>query len=112
MYRLNYSIEAALTRVHNDILCEMDDGRVTALVLLDLIAAFDTVDHRILLSRLEADIGIKGTALRWCESYLRERAQCVRVGESTSDTVNLNYSVPQGSVLGPQWFVICHLFAI
>ena len=75
-------------------------------MLLDLSAAFDTVDHNILLKRLKTDIGISGAALRWCESYLKNRSQCVRVGNSSSEAVALNYSVPQGSVLGPQWFVI------
>ena len=105
-YRANHSLETALLRVNNDILRAMDSGKVTALVLLDLSAAFDTVDHNILLTRLRTDIGVSGAALRWCESYLRNRSTCVRVGNSSSETVALNYSVPQGSVLGPQWFVI------
>ncbi len=105
-YRANHSTETALIRVQNDILREMDNGRITSLVLLDLSAAFDTVDHGILLQRLEHNIGIGGVALQWCDSYLRNRKQCVRVGESSSEAVTLNYSVPQGSVLGPQWFVI------
>jgi hypothetical protein len=105
-YRANHSIETALLRVHSDILGAMDSGKITALVLLDLSAAFDTVDHNILLHRLENNIGVSGAALRWCESYLRNRSQCVRVGQSSSEPVELNYSVPQGSVLGPQWFII------
>ena len=105
-YRTNHSIETALLRVNNDILSAMDRGKITALILLDLSAAFDTVDHGILLHRLENNIGVSGTALRWCKSYLDGRLQCVRVGDSSSDPVALNYSVPQGSVLGPQWFVV------
>ena len=102
-YRPNHSTE---TTLHNDILREMDNGRITALVLLDLSAAFDTVDHNILLNRLEHDIGIGGAALRWRKSYLKNRTQCVRVGDESSDAVTLNYSVPQGSVLRPQWFCV------
>ena len=104
-YRTNHSIETALLRVNNDLLCDMDKGKVSALLLLDLSAAFDTVDHKILISRLN-DIGICGSALNWCRSYLDNRSQCVRIGDESSNPVRLNYSVPQGSVLGPQWFVL------
>ena len=64
-YRKFHSTESALLTVHNDIICSMDGGKVTALVLLDLSAAFDTVDHSILLHRLENWFGISGPALDW-----------------------------------------------
>ncbi|XP_033104513.1 uncharacterized protein LOC117107087 [Anneissia japonica] len=84
----------------------MDEGKLTALVLLDMSAAFDTVDHSILLARLSKYIGVKGRALEWCRSYLSHRPQHVCVGEAVSEPVFLNHPVPQGSVLGPQWFTI------
>ena len=64
------------------------------------------MDHSVLLQRLQRCIGIDGTALKWCSSYLSGRNQRVCIGDSVSDPVYLNYSVPQGSVLGPKWFLI------
>ena len=74
-------------------------GKAFVLVLLDLSAAFDTVDHQ-LLSDL-SDCGVEGTALSLLESYLENREQCVAIGESRSEPKTLQYSVRQGSVLGP-----------
>lgn len=73
------------------------------LVLLDLSAVFDTVDHEILLHRLELDVGIRGTALVWSKSYLN-RFQCVSINAETSTLTKVSYRVPQGSVLGPILF--------
>ena len=70
------------------------------------ISAFDTVDHKILLSRLQYHLGIHDIALDWCKSYLLNRPQHVCIGNAISKPVILDYSVPQGSVLGPQWFTI------
>ena len=81
----------------------MDKGEVT-LLLLDLSAAFDTLDHGILLERLESRFGIKGTALKWIESYLTDRHQSVLINGVRSDRKSLKYGVPQGSVLGPLLF--------
>ena len=64
-------------------------------------AAFDTVDHNILLTRLHDSFGISGTALEWFKSYLSNRTQFVRVNDSSSTSHDLNFGVPQGSVLGP-----------
>ncbi len=98
-------METALLRVENDVFTAMDNGQIVALVLLDLSAAFDTVDHTISLKRLES-FGIFEMALEWCKSYLNNRMQCSCIGNSFSKTSMLNYSVPQGSVLGPQLFVM------
>ena len=76
-YRAGHSTETALLKVQNDILLAMDRQHVTLLVLLDLSAAFDTVDHRVLLRRLEVTYGITGTALQWFRSYLTGRTQRV-----------------------------------
>ncbi len=104
-YRENHSVETALLRVQNDILTAMDGGKVTGLILLDLSGAFDTVDHIIMLERLQ-QIGIGGKALKWFRSYLSKRSQAVCVRDATSNTVHLKFSVPQGSVLGPKLFNI------
>ncbi|XP_077985142.1 uncharacterized protein LOC144439783 [Glandiceps talaboti] len=74
-YKTHHSTETALLRVQNDILSALDNGKIVMMVLLDLSAAFDTVDHSILISRLQNRMGITGTALSWIESYLRNRQQ-------------------------------------
>jgi len=79
---------------------------VRFLLLLDLSAAFDTLDHGILISRLEECVGIEGTALAWFKSYLSERTFSVRIGEFVSSTASLMSGVPQGSILGPMLFAL------
>ena len=76
-YRPGHSTETALLKVKNDILMNMDRQCATLLVLLDLSAAFDTVDHSILLNRLSHDFGVSGSALNWFASYLLNRSQRV-----------------------------------
>ena len=72
-YRTGHSTETALLRVCNDILMNMNKQHVTLLVCLDFSSAFDTVDHDVLLKRLENNFGICGTALTWFQSYLKDR---------------------------------------
>ena len=105
-YKPGHSTETALLCVSNDILRSLDCGKPMLLVLLDLSAAFDTVDHVKLLSRLQHRIGITGTALSWFASYLADRSQQVVIGGSLSDITLLQWGVPQGSVLGPILFSI------
>ena len=99
-YKARHSTETALIKVFNDILTQIDDQKVVFLSLLDLSAAFDTVDHSILLQRLEHTFGFKGTVLKWFSSYLNDRTQKVLIEGKTSTSATLNCSVPQGSVLG------------
>jgi hypothetical protein len=103
-YKKFHSTETALLSVQNDLLISMDKGLTSALLLLDLSAAFDTVDHSILLHRLENWFGISQTALSWFKSFLSDRSQSVRTSHSTSTPAALSFGVPQGSVLGPILF--------
>jgi hypothetical protein len=105
-YKKCHSTETALLRVQSDILCALDNTNICALILLDLSSAFDTVDHQILLNRLQYFIGLNGPALLWARSYLSDRSQRVVIGTSMSEPVSLSFGLPQGSVLGPQWFTI------
>ena len=105
-YRTCHSTEIALLKVQNDLLMNMDSKRVTLLVLLDLSAAFDTVDHDVLLNRLSASFGVKGSALQWFASYLSNRSQRVSFDRKLSEKFQLTCGVPQGSCLGPLLFTI------
>ena len=80
-YNSYHSAETALLKVKADILKAMDNQKVTCLVLLDLSAAFDMVDHKILLERLENYFGINSIALQWIESYLTNQSQRVVIGD-------------------------------
>lgn len=103
-YRSGFSTESALVKVHSDILHAFDNKKCVLLVLLDLSAAFDTVDHHILLSKLEADFKFGGVALSWFKSYLEHRSQTIQISHNSSDPHFLCYGVPQGSILGPVLF--------
>ena len=101
-YRERHSTETALLNVQSDILTALDSGSGAVLLMLDLSAAFDTIDHGILLSRLNSLYGISGDALDWFKSYLSNRVQRVIIGDTVSECKSLNFGVPQGSVLGPK----------
>jgi len=105
-YVQGHSTETALLKVQSDILLSTDKGNITLLILLDLSAAFDTIDHNILINRLHDYIGVSGDALSWFKSYLQDRNQCVFINNTKSELSHLTYGVPQGSVLGPILFSI------
>ena len=100
--RVKHSTETALVKVVNDLKINSDHRKVSILVLLDLSAAFDTVDHTIFLHRLEHCI--RGTVLNWLSSYLTGRCLTVSIGNFKSDKLDIPYRVPQGSILGPLLF--------
>ena len=83
-----------------------DAGEVTLLGLLDMSAAFDTVDHSILVNRLETSFGFSGSVLSWLESFLSSRTQQVVFNNTVSDVAEVRRGVPQGSVLGPLLFLL------
>uniref|UniRef100_A0A3Q3K1Z7 Reverse transcriptase domain-containing protein n=1 Tax=Monopterus albus TaxID=43700 RepID=A0A3Q3K1Z7_MONAL len=108
-FKSKHSTESALLKISNDILLARDTGDSVLLVLLYLTAAFDTVDHEILLSPLEQCVGIQGTVLNWFRSYLTNRSFTVNIGSCSSSSTILSCGVPQGSVLGPILFSLCML---
>ena len=81
------------------------DKNLTACVLLDMSKAFDSVDHQILLRKLQ-DAGASTSVLQWFNSYLTNRYQVVRIHPTVSDPTPIEYRVPQGSILGPLLFSI------
>ena len=105
-YRPQHSTETALLKVYNDIMLSIDQGENVILCLLDLSAAFDTIDHKILIDRLENRFGISGKALTWFISYLQHRCQSISINSCTSPPKALTTGVPQGSVLGPILFTM------
>ena len=105
-YRKDHSCETALLRVMNDLLLTVDDRKDAVLVLLDLSAAFDTIDHDVLTQWLTFKYGVCETALNWFDSYIRGRKQVIRIAETKSESHDLLTGVPQGSVAGPQIFTL------
>ncbi|KAL1276739.1 hypothetical protein QQF64_036362, partial [Cirrhinus molitorella] len=103
-FRLYHSTETALIRVTNDLLLSSDRGCISLLVLLDLSAAFDTIDHDILLNRNY--VGISGSALEWFKSYLSDRHQFVAINVEVSYRSQVHYVVPQGLIVGPLLFML------
>ena len=107
-YRACHSTDTALLRVLIDLLTESDDGQVSLLTLLDLSAAFDTIDHDILFHRLEHIFGILNSALSFFRSYVTERKQMVSISGYSSNLSTLIHGAPQGSVLDPILFYSTH----
>ncbi|MCK5882742.1 MAG: hypothetical protein KAG61_03570, partial [Bacteriovoracaceae bacterium] len=105
-YREAHSTETTLTRVQNDLLKIVDAGGTAILLLLDLSAAFDTLEHAIILDRLDHNFGIRDSALDWFRSYLSNRKQSVQIDGKLSNECTLDQGVPQGSVLGPILFTM------
>ena len=85
---------------------EINSQHAVLLVLLDLSAAFGIVDRSVLLRRLQTSFGISGTPLDWFKSYLSARSQRVSIPGALSDSLPLDWGVPQGSCLGPLLYII------
>ena len=103
-YRQLHSVETALLQVSSSIISKLDQGRVVFLVLLDLSAAFDTIEHKTLLNVLSGKFNIQGTVMEWLKSYLANRNYKISIGNSLGDEIPLKCGVPQGSVMGPILF--------
>lgn len=103
-YKTGHSVETALLKVQNDIAVALDQKNQVALVMLDLSAAFDTVDHAILLQRMATRFGFEQDVLKWISAYLTDWKQRVKIDTNVSSSVTMKCGVPQGSVLGPILF--------
>ena len=104
-FRANHSTQHAVVDIVNNIHNNMDKGLFSCGVFIDLKKAFDTVDHSILLNKLE-HYGIRGIINNWFQSYLTDRIQTVQIGQNISPKETIRFGVPQGSVLGPLLFLI------
>jgi len=94
-----------LAHLTETILDNMENGLVTGSVFLDLSKAFDTVDHQLLLKKLNS-LGLDSNSMDWLKSYLSAREQVVLIGNCLSCPKPISVGVPQGSILGPLLFII------
>ena len=108
-YKAGHSCETALLRVYNDIVTTIGRGNGDMLVLLDLSAAFNTIDHDNIFCILEKSIGICGNAIKLIKSFFSNNTQRVQINNVSSDFANIMCGVPQGSVLGPLKYY-CHMW--
>ena len=103
-YRVGHGVETALNHVYSSIYEELDRGNEVLVVLLDLSAAFDTIDHNLIIKTLQNTFYINGKILDWIKSYLENRHFQVKIGSHLSQHFPLNVGVPQGSILRPVLF--------
>lgn len=104
-FRPGLGTEIALLTVLDELRMRADRGQSAILILLDLSAAFNTVNHKIILVRLK-EIGVEGMALKWFQSYLSNKQQAVTLPPYQSKFDNIQYGVPQGSAISPILFNI------
>ena len=105
-YRNLHSCETALLKIVHDIQTEIYNKNMVALIALDLSSAFDTIDHNLLIEKLNTDFGFSGNIIGWFKSYLNNRTFAVRIGNVDGKAVILIFGVPQGSILGPLLFIL------
>lgn len=103
-YTSNHSTETALLKVSDDILSALDNGKCVFMVLLDLSAAFDTIDHSVFLARMKEDYAMSGGVAGWMQSYLSNRHQSISINGTLSNKTSLDFGLPQGSAIGPFGF--------
>ena len=104
-FRRGHSTETAPIKIIDELLFNLDNDKVSGMVMIDYRKAFDMVDHELLLKKLEV-YGIVNHKLKWCQSYLLNRKQVVRLSGKMSSEVVMKYGVPQGSILGPLFFLL------
>ena len=104
-FRKQHSTQHAIITLVDKITSSLDSGDIIIGVFLDLKKAFDTVNHHILFKKLFS-YGIRGTILKWFESYLTDRLQFVTFDGTQSEVKSVKCGVPQGSILGPLLFII------
>ena len=103
-YKSNHSCETVLIKVQEDVHTDLNNNNSVILGLLDFSSAFDTINHNLLLSKLQNHYGIHGTALKWFSSYFENRSYHVKIEDSLSNGTSMICGVPQGSILGPVIF--------
>ena len=105
-FRKGHSTNTVLMGMRDDLLRAMKKGEVTLMVLADLSKTFDTVNYKVLITKLST-LGFSKPFLRWLNSYLSDRSHFVQIDDRTSESVNVRFGVPQGSILGPMLFNLC-----
>ena len=103
-FKKDHSCETALVKIYHDVLENLGPNQTSSMLFLDFSSAFDTVNHELLLDKLEHDFKITDSALMWFKTYFQNRKFQVRINDKLSKPVELNYGVPQGSVLAPTMF--------
>ena len=105
-YKKFHSTETMMLGITNELFDSFDDYLCNVMMFLDLSAAFDTLDINKMMHALSHEIGLEGAALRWCKSFLLGRTQRVKINNVFSESLEIKYGTPQGSVLGPRFFDI------
>ena len=105
-YKKHHSTETMMIGMTDEILTGFDEDKCTIMLFLDLSAAFDTIDIDRMVEILAVEIGLSGTALDWCKSFLSNRTQRVKIKGQYSEKLYIKYGTVQGSVLGPKFFNI------
>ena len=104
-FRKNHSTDTSLSYLTDKILTGFDSGLLTGMILIDLQKAFDTINHDILLRKM-ASLGFSNHSIMWFQSYLSNRSFRVNIKSKYPSTAKIEYSVPQGSILGPLLFLL------
>ena len=104
-FRSKHSTETALIKIIDDLLFNLDNDRVSGMVLVDYRKAFDMIDHTLLLKKLEV-YGLGRDFLQWCTSYLKDKRQLVKLGQKQSSVTIVRHGISRGSILGPLLFIV------